>query len=46
MYKKAHAEIKKDPEHKPKLKKQAEGFKQKRLVIFSIKTILLKSFFY
>jgi hypothetical protein len=30
MYKKAHAEIRKDPEHKPKLKKQAEGFKQKR----------------
>jgi len=30
MYKKAHAEIRKDPDHKPKLKKQAEGFKQKR----------------
>ena len=34
MYKKAHAEIKKDPDHKSKLKKQAEGFKQKRLITF------------
>lgn len=30
MYKKAHAEIRKDPEHKPVLKKKPEGFKQKR----------------
>ena len=30
MYKKAHAEIRKDPEHKPSGKKRAEGQKQKR----------------
>ncbi len=30
MYKKAHAEIRKDPEAKSKLKKKPEGYKQKR----------------
>lgn len=30
MYKKAHAEIRKDPEHKATGKKRPEGFKQKR----------------
>jgi len=30
MYKKAHAEIKKDPDAKPTLKKRPEGYKQKR----------------
>lgn len=30
MYKKAHAEIRKDPEHKPSGKKRPEGQKQKR----------------